>query len=157
MTKDYAIKRLELIKKHSEGGNYNYKINARNWIKADKETGEVVKSRIYFSITETRTGSKHCKERDYGYIDTLTGEYFPGNSDLNNNYDFGGNGFKVEETAKEKKVVETIVKSNITEEDLEKYAAYAVSRIFEDETIRIKIAEIIKSEFLEKLEKGEEK
>lgn len=155
MTKDYAIKRLELIKKHSEGGNYNYRINANNWMKTDKETGEVVKSRIYFSIIETRTGSRHYKERDYGYIDTLTGEYFPGDRDLNNNYDFGGNGFKDEKAAEESEIVETIVKKDITEKDLEKYADYAVSKIFEDEIIRKRIAEIIKSDFLEKLEKGE--
>lgn len=93
MTKGEAIKRLEVIVKHSKGGNYNYRIKANDWEKRDPETNEVVKARTYLSIAETRENSKHYAEKRYGYIDNLTGEYVVEKNDMMENYNFGGNGF----------------------------------------------------------------
>ena len=70
MTKEYAVKRLETILNHTSCANgYQYKIKVNNW-----ENNE--KSRIYFSIVETRVGSKHYAEKKYGYIDNHTGRLY---------------------------------------------------------------------------------
>lgn len=68
---------------HNNGYHYNVKIN--DWANYGK-------NRTYFSIVETRDCSKHCKEKKYGFIDNLTGEYFPEKyADLTSGFDFGGN------------------------------------------------------------------
>lgn len=94
MTREEAIKRLELIVKHSEGGNYHYRIKANDWKKEDPETGEIKKHRVYLSIVETRENSKHYKTREYGYLDMLTGEYVAERNDLTRNFTFGGMTFE---------------------------------------------------------------
>lgn len=91
MTKLEAIKRLGTIVKHSTNSNYHYEVKANDWQKIDdKNGGAILKHRTYFSIVETREHSKHHAEREYGYMDMLTGEYYPGKNDLRENYTFSG-------------------------------------------------------------------
>lgn len=88
MEKKDAIKRLETILENTSKENgYNYTIKANDW-------DNYGKSRTYFSIIETRENSKHYKEKKYGYIDNITGEYFPEKyGDLTKDYTFGGASF----------------------------------------------------------------
>lgn len=51
------------------------------------------KNRTYFKIVETRTGSKHYKEKEYGYYDNIADEYVPGKNDLRDNFTFSGERF----------------------------------------------------------------
>lgn len=90
MTKIYAIKRLETIVKHSEGGNYHYEVVANDWEGYGK-------NRTYLSIIETRDNSKHHVERKYGYIDNISGEYVPGKNNLEENFTFSGSRFETSE------------------------------------------------------------
>lgn len=90
MTKIYAIKRLETIVKHSEGGNYHYEVVASDWEGYGKK-------RTYLSIVETRENSKHRAERKYGYIDNISGEYVPDTNDLEKNFTFSGSRFETSE------------------------------------------------------------
>ena len=109
MTKEYAVKRLETILNHTSCANgYKYKIKVNNW-----ENNE--KSRIYFSIVETRVGSKHHAEKKYGYIDNHTGEYVPQQGDLTKNYTFSGNSF-VEDENVEREEIE--VNENLTADEI---------------------------------------
>lgn len=85
MTKQEAIARLEIIVANSaQPDGWHLTIKANDWAKNGK-------NRTYFSITETRDNSKHSKEKKYGYIDNVSGEYFPERlGDLRDNYDFSG-------------------------------------------------------------------
>ncbi len=85
MNKEQAVERLELIIEKSKCEGWNYKVKANDWENYGK-------SRTYLSIVETRDGSKHYKEKKYGFIDNMTEEYFPEKyGDLRNDYTFGGN------------------------------------------------------------------
>lgn len=87
MTKEEAIKRLQVIVDNSNHApHYEYEIYATDWAKYGK-------SRTYFKIVETKDNSKHSKERDYGYLNNLSGEYVAGKHDLNENYTFSGSRF----------------------------------------------------------------
>ncbi|MCC8047320.1 MAG: hypothetical protein LIP12_17840 [Clostridiales bacterium] len=83
MTKEDAIKRLEVIMEHSKSDLYHHEVKATDWEKYGK-------NRTYLSIVETKSGTTHYKKFDYGFIDNLTGEYHPGNKDINDNYTLRG-------------------------------------------------------------------
>lgn len=93
MTKAEAIKRLETIIAHSADA-YSYRIKANDWKKEDPDTGETKKHRLYLSIIETRSGSKHYKVKEYGYLDMLTGEYVAERNDLTRNFNMSGASFE---------------------------------------------------------------
>lgn len=64
-------------------------VNANDWQNYGKD-------RTYFAIVERSTGraSCHYKEKKYGYIDNITGEYFPAKyGDARENYTFSGMAF----------------------------------------------------------------
>ena len=95
MKKEEAIKRLEAIVEASKNDVYEYQIKTNDWERENtclpRELGVVKVSRTYFSIVETRDNSKHYKEKKFGYIDNLSGEYVPNKyGDLTKNYTFGG-------------------------------------------------------------------
>lgn len=99
MKKEEAIKRLEEIIEASKKDGYEYQIKTNNL--EDINTviptellingSRIFVSRTYFAIIETRDNSKHYKEKKFGYIDNLSGEYVPAKyGDLTKNYTFGG-------------------------------------------------------------------
>lgn len=91
MTKTECEARLNVIVENSITYDYcEFVIKCNDW----KNYG---KDRTYFSIVEKSTNpkaSKHYREKNFGYIDNLTGEYFPAKyGDLTKNYTFGGSSF----------------------------------------------------------------
>lgn len=86
MDKHELMERANTIIKHSASEGYEYCIKANEWQKGDKH-------RTYFCIVEMRNG-KSYREKQYGYLDNVSGEYIPAKyGDLTKNYDFGGSGF----------------------------------------------------------------
>ena len=84
--KRQIINRLKEIVANSTVLSYcEMKIKVNDWQNYGK-------SRTYFSIVERSIGaSKHYKEKKYGYVDNITGEYFPAKyGDAMENYTFGG-------------------------------------------------------------------
>lgn len=82
------INRLnEIVANSTICAGYEMEIKANDWQKYGKD-------RTYFSIVERSNNakvSKHYKEKKYGYIDNITGEYFPVKyGDARENYTFGG-------------------------------------------------------------------
>lgn len=85
------INRLhEIVANSTICAGYEMEIKANDWQKYGKD-------RTYFSIVERSNNakvSKHYKEKKYGYIDNITGEYFPVKyGDARENYTFGGMAF----------------------------------------------------------------
>lgn len=84
MNKNECIARLTAIISASAFGDYTLEISANDWQKGDKD-------RTYFAIIETSKISKHYKKKTYGFLDNVTGEYFPDKyGDLRNNFTFSG-------------------------------------------------------------------
>jgi|GEM_PF-2047474 len=86
MKKNECKKALNTI---ADNGNkndngYRYEVQMNDWQNYGKD-------RTYFKIIETRSNSKHCAVKDYGYYDNKADEYVPGKADLNSGFDFGGN------------------------------------------------------------------
>lgn len=88
MTKKECIERLEFIRQNST--TYDYcvlEVVAIDWQKSGK-------NRTYFTIVEksiNKKVSKHYKKKTYGYLDNITGKYFPYKyGDLTNNFTFSG-------------------------------------------------------------------
>jgi hypothetical protein len=77
MTKADAVANLNKIFSDvsSNDNGYEYKMNVNDWTNGNK-------SRTYFSIVETREGSKHYAKKDYGYFDNVSNEYVAGSSHL---------------------------------------------------------------------------
>jgi len=75
------MKRVELIENlkkicdeaNSHDSGYHYEMKANDWEKGNK-------SRTYFSIIETREGTRHYNKKDYGYFDNISNEYVEGYS-----------------------------------------------------------------------------
>lgn len=91
MTKEFALERLNTIVANSTTYDYcEFEILASDWEKYGK-------SRTYFKIVEKSKNSKvskHYKVKDYGYLDNLSGEYFPQKyGDLSKDYTFSGSSF----------------------------------------------------------------
>lgn len=86
MTMEQAKERLRAIIENSGKGNYELEAKMNLWENYGK-------SRTYIKIVETSKLSKHYVERQYGYIDNKTGEYFAGKNDLTKNYNFNGAAF----------------------------------------------------------------
>lgn len=87
MTREECIERLETIKAASiEENGYHLTIKMNDWQNYGKD-------RTYFKIAETREGSKHYSERDFGYYDNKAEAYIPGKNDLTENYSFSGSKF----------------------------------------------------------------
>lgn len=82
MTKIEVENRLNAIANanNAKDNGFTQTVVARDWENYGK-------SRTYYSIVETRTGSKHYKKRDYGFYDNQTNSF----SDENAlNYTVGG-------------------------------------------------------------------
>ena len=82
--KQKLIRKLEAIAEEagSHENGYHYEVSVRDWENYGK-------SRTYFAIYETRDGSKHNKQADYGYFDNQSGKYFPHKyGDLTKNHTF---------------------------------------------------------------------
>lgn len=75
MTAEQVKERLRVIIENSGKGNYELEGKMNLWENYGK-------SRTYIKIVETSKLSKHYIERQYGYIDNKTGEYFAGKNDL---------------------------------------------------------------------------
>lgn len=90
MTKEMVNERLEKLAQAMEAndspGSYAYRAKTNDWVKGAHD-------RTYLKVVEYRiSGTKWIrrKEYDYGYLNNLTGEYVPGQYDLNDDiYDIG--------------------------------------------------------------------
>lgn len=90
---------MEAIVEASKNDVYEYQIKTNDFERENNglptellvNGSRIFVSRTYFSIIETRDNSKHYKEKKFGYIDNLSGEYVPNKyGDLTKNYTFGG-------------------------------------------------------------------
>lgn len=73
MTKEELIEKLNALADDANkrfNGDFIYTAKENDWQGYGK-------SRTYFSIIETRTGSKHYKEIKFGYYDNQKNEYCP--------------------------------------------------------------------------------
>lgn len=83
--KEQCIDRLNTIIAHSAQYDYcDMYVVAKDWANYGQ-------SRTYIKIVERAVrGSKHYVERDYGYIDNITGAYVAGKHNCFDNYTFSG-------------------------------------------------------------------
>lgn len=93
MTKTELINRANTIAENSTTYDYcELKVVTKDWTTTDGS-----KNRTYFSIVERSKDSsvsKHYKEKKYGYIDNISGDYVPEKyGDLTANYSFNGSKF----------------------------------------------------------------
>lgn len=88
MKKEELAARLNtIIEKSTRDNGYHYEAVIKDWENYGK-------SRTYYSIIETRDGSKHYKVKKYGYYDNIKNEYVPEKyGDLRKDYTFGGMSF----------------------------------------------------------------
>ena len=92
MTKEELTYRMDLIiKKSTTDNGVTYRAQIRDWQNYGKD-------RTYFYIGAYREqDGRKTKEKSYGYLDNITGEYHPeAYGDLRDDYTFGGNSFEEE-------------------------------------------------------------
>lgn len=86
MSKDELIGRLNKIEEADKvGGGFNRLAKITEW-------NNYGKSRTYLKMVETREGSKHYNEKDYGYYDNTNNLYVPGKFDLESSKIYGFSG-----------------------------------------------------------------